>query len=57
MIHHDSNLFYDIYNTMNRHNQKTKSLSFIIDSPKPIWYLERTDSHSSSITSSVSSPS
>ena len=30
MIHHDSDLFYDIYNTLNQHNLKQKSKICII---------------------------
>ena len=53
MVHLNSDLFYDIYNKINEHNQ-TNLLSFI-DSFNLFWYLFLSDSKSSSTTSSASS--
>ena len=50
MIHHDSYLFYDIYNTITKHNQRqTRYLS------KLFWYLFFSESKRSFTTSSASS--
>ena len=54
MIHHNSNLFYDIYNTINEHNQRqTHYRSSILPIQFDIFFWS--DLESSSITSSASS--
>ena len=53
MIHYDSDLFSEIYNTIDKHNQrKTHYLSLI---PNCFWYLFLSELKSSFITSSASS--
>ena len=50
MIHHDSDLFYDIYNNINKHNQRqTHCLPMILPTYFDFFFF-LSDSKSSSIT-------
>ena len=50
MVHHNSDLFYDICNTKNVHDQ-TENCCLFIDVSNQILYIESSDWKSSSITS------